>query len=505
MLNFIILTQRHEVASWLEQILNAREEGLQEQTSHVVFQEPGFYGEFHGDRGFTIVAADDGKLAGFAVVGLKDAISETYSEDIRSLGVSRAVCASNVQVYIRRPWRGRGMGKALGELRNAVSYARGVRHVYFTTHPDNERAHAIAQQMGALELDRRRVYSANVLRVIYRVDLAPPLRELGARHRLCALPSPLEPLPRLSALLGGPEIWIKRDDRIGLGMGGNKSRMLEYIVAEAQEQGAETLVTRGSLYSNHCRQTAAFAAKLGLGCRLVLRGHPPDEPRGNYLLDMLFGARVRFSYDEDPDAVLDDEIRLAEAAGERPHRIQYGGANPIGASSYADALEETLQQGGWFHRIFIAASSGATQAGLVVGCAHHRLSTRVEGISVDEPESLTRERVVGLSRAIAEARGAANVQQIVERVEVTDAYLGGGYAVCGDREREALALFAQQEGILLDPVYTARAAAGMIDWIRAGRVQSNERILFWHTGGLPGLFALPGRTVAARQMRRDVP
>ncbi|MEW6568822.1 MAG: D-cysteine desulfhydrase family protein [Chloroflexota bacterium] len=311
------------------------------------------------------------------------------------------------------------------------------------------------------------------------------------RLPIASLPTPIEPLPRLSAALGGPQLWIKRDDLTGLAFGGNKTRKLEFLLADARAGGARTLLTTGAVQSNHCRQTAAAAARFGFDCILVLAGHAPTAPAdwtGNLLLDHLLGAEIRWVGNQERDQVLAQAFNQVQAEGRRPYLIPYGGSNALGASAYAYAVEELLDQGEAFDRIVVASSSGGTQAGLVAGARLHGYGGRISGISVDQVASVLRARVASLAGETAVVLGQ-RLEVVAEEVEVFDEYLGGGYGVMGEAEREAIALFARHEGILLDPVYTGRAAAGMIDLIRRGVVRSEERVLFWHTGGTPALFA----------------
>jgi D-cysteine desulfhydrase family pyridoxal phosphate-dependent enzyme len=295
-------------------------------------------------------------------------------------------------------------------------------------------------------------------------------------------------LPRLSHVLGGPEIWVKRDDLTGLAFGGNKTRKLEYLLADARTQGAETLITRGAKQSNHCRQTAAAAAKSGFECTLVLSGSAPSEISGNLLLDHLLGVEIVWTEGEDPEQVLEATFTQAWDTGRRPYLIPYGGSNATGASAYVAAVSELVEQGMKFDRIVFASSSGGTQAGMIVGVKALELTTHITGISVDKPSHELQRTILDLAHQISELLRLNLVFQ-ADEVDVDDRYLGGGYGVMGEIEREAIELFASTEGILLDPVYTGRAAGGMVDRIRKGEFGPEERILFWHTGGTPALFA----------------
>ncbi len=308
------------------------------------------------------------------------------------------------------------------------------------------------------------------------------------RLQIAHLPTPISLMPRLTAELGGPQLWIKRDDLTGLAFGGNKTRKLEFLLADAQAHGSQTLITRGAEQSNHCRQTAAAAAQAGLACILVLTGREPDMTNGNLLLDRLLGVEFVWTEDEDPDTVLKQTFDQAWTDGRRPYLIPYGGSNALGATSYAAAIEELLSQDVGVDRIVFATSSGGTQAGMLVGAKIFDYCGKVTGISVDPTADALKPHVAALANEVGSLLQHP-VDFGAQDVEVHDAYLGGGYSVMGELERGAINLFARTEGIMLDPVYTGRAAGGMIDLIRKGEIGANERVLFWHTGGTPALFA----------------
>jgi D-cysteine desulfhydrase family pyridoxal phosphate-dependent enzyme len=309
------------------------------------------------------------------------------------------------------------------------------------------------------------------------------------------LPTPLEAMPRLTKALGGPQLFVKRDDLTGLALGGNKTRKLEFLLAEAQTHAARTLITAGAIQSNHCRQTAAAATRFGLDCILVLSGEKPATLSGNLLLDQMLGAEVVWSERETRDRVLQEVFQQAETAGRRPFLIPYGGSSPTGAMGYAVAMQELIEQiegydvlkapPDW---IVFPSSSGGTQAGLVAGARLTGYRGKILGISVDEPGNVLKERVASLASATAASLGQMFTFE-PEEILVDDNYLGGGYGVMGEAEKEALSLFARSEGLLLDPVYTGRAAAGMLDLVRQGYFPSDQTVLFWHTGGTPALFA----------------
>jgi D-cysteine desulfhydrase family pyridoxal phosphate-dependent enzyme len=308
------------------------------------------------------------------------------------------------------------------------------------------------------------------------------------RINFAHLPTPIESLTHLSARLGGPKLYVKRDDLTGLAFGGNKIRKLEFLLAEAQAHGARTIITSGAVQSNHCRQTAAACAHLGFDCILVLSGEKPSIPTGNLLLDQLFNAKVVWTSLQERDRVLDETFTEAWSDGRRPYKIPYGGSNTTGASAYVFALKELIDQD--FHPdwIVFASSSAGTQAGLVAGARFFRFEGKILGISVDETEAILQKRVASLASATTDFLGET-VKIYPQDVLVCADYLGGGYGVMGAPEIEAIRLFAREEGLLLDPVYTGRAAAGLIDLIRKGYFKPEEKVLFWHTGGTPALFS----------------
>jgi D-cysteine desulfhydrase family pyridoxal phosphate-dependent enzyme len=311
------------------------------------------------------------------------------------------------------------------------------------------------------------------------------------RVRIAHLPTPLEPWRRLSAQLGGPRLLAKRDDMTGLATGGNKARKLEFLVGEALAGRADVLLTGGAPQSNHARQTAAAAAKFGRRCILVLRGEDPGERTGNLLLDELLGAEIRWAGDRDLAKALEETAEEQWSVGGRPALIPYGGSNPIGASGYVAAMEELIEQlenmDETVDAIVFASSSGGTQAGLVVGARALNFGGRIVGISVDKPRDQLAASVAALATETAKLLGQRFGFQASE-IEVNDDYVGGGYAVVGEAERDALRLVARAEGVILDPVYTGRAAAGLVDLIGRGYFGANETVLFWHTGGTAGLF-----------------
>jgi D-cysteine desulfhydrase len=309
-------------------------------------------------------------------------------------------------------------------------------------------------------------------------------------------PTPLAELDRLSRHLGGPRLWVKRDDLSGLAGGGNKTRKLEYLLADARARGAATLITAGAAQSNHARQTAAAAARCGFGCVLVLTGTQPAAgsvaASGNLLLDRLLGARIEWAGDRDAYTVMQEVAAAERVAGREPYVIPYGGSNAIGAGAYVEAMDELARQalraGVTFDHIVVASGSGGTQAGMVAGARAANLRSRILGVSVGRPAAPLAATVLDLARLSA-AYLNLRIAIDADAVAVTDAYTGDGYGVPGDAEREAIRLAARTEGLLLDPVYTGRAMAGLIDLAVRGEFGRHETVLFWHTGGQPALYA----------------
>jgi D-cysteine desulfhydrase len=258
------------------------------------------------------------------------------------------------------------------------------------------------------------------------------------------------------------------------------------------------LISAGAIQSNHCRQTAAAAARFGLECVLVLTGDAPSQPSANFLLDQLFGAKiVTVSDRKDRDRILQETFDQATAEGKKPYLVPYGGSSPTGALGYTFAMQELMNQKpcegsessqGCIDWIVFGTSSGGTHAGLVLGQRVFGYKGRVLGISIDESEDWLKSHVSKLASDASEKLGE-RIDFTPGDVLATDAYCQAGYGVLTDGEREAVKLLAKYEGLLVDPVYTGRAAAGMIDLIRKGFFKKDETVLFWHTGGQPALFA----------------
>ena len=318
------------------------------------------------------------------------------------------------------------------------------------------------------------------------------------RFPLAHLPTPLEPLDRLRRHLGGPRLYIKRDDCTGLALGGNKTRKAEFLIGAARAAGATAVVTEGGLQSNHVRQIAAAAAKAGLTCHLVLNRNVPIETaiyreNGNLLLDRVLGAVVHVCA---PGQTRADAIeRLLPALkkdGEVPYFIPTGGSNEIGALGYAAAALELQQQakqaGMAIDRVLFASSSGGTQAGLVVGMALADASTQVLGIDIENEADALLADVRKIADACAQQVGLKRALRD-DAFAIRSGYGGDGYGIPTPGMIEAVGLLARLEGIVLDPVYSGKAMAGLIDLVRSGHFGADETIVFIHTGGAPALFA----------------
>ena len=317
------------------------------------------------------------------------------------------------------------------------------------------------------------------------------------RRFIAHLPTPLERLDRLTAELNGPEIWIKRDDCTGLSTGGNKTRKLEFLMAEAELQGAEMVMTQGATQSNHARQTAAFAAKMGLACHILLEdrtgsNNPNYNHNGNVLLDHLHGATTeKRPGGGDMNAELEKLADQLRADGKNVYTIPGGGSNPTGALGYVNCAFEMLSQandrGLKIDHIVTATGSAGTQAGLIVGLKAMNAQIPLLGIGVRAPKPKQEENVYNLACATAEKLGCPGVVAREDVVANTD-YVGEGYGIPTESGLEAIRMFAELESTLLDPVYSAKGAAGFIDLIRKGHFKKGERVIFLHTGGSAALF-----------------
>jgi len=288
---------------------------------------------------------------------------------------------------------------------------------------------------------------------------------------------------------------MKRDDHTGLGLGGNKTRKLEYLLGDALAQGADCIITAGAAQSNHCRQTAAAAAVCGIDCHLALGGSVPETINGNLLLDMLFGAEIHWCGEMRKGETILSIVDILKSEGKSPYVVPYGGSNEVGAVGFTAAVFELQQQlekmeENISHIIF-ASSSGGTHSGLILGKELTQQSYNLIGINIDKDEicgMTLYDYILTLADKTASYLGRQCSFNGTD-VELNSDYIGEGYGVIGDLEREAISLVAKHEGILLDPVYTGRAMGGMVDMIRKGRFSSNDTVLFWHTGGSPALFA----------------
>jgi L-cysteate sulfo-lyase len=318
-----------------------------------------------------------------------------------------------------------------------------------------------------------------------------------ARVRLGHLPTPLEPMAALSRALGGPNLFVKRDDCTGLATGGNKTRKLEFLMGEAREQGAEVVITQGAVQTNHGRQTAAAAARLGMACEILLERRvrepePGYEVQGNVLLDRMFGATLSFHEPGDMNARALARTEEVRSQGRKAYFIPGGGSNPVGALGYVDCALETLQQansmGLRIDYLVHATGSTGTQAGLLAGLEGANTGIPVLGISVRQPKQRQEEAVYALAQATAELIGVKGGIDRSRVVAYAD-YVGEGYGIPTPAMVEAVALTARCEGLLLDPVYSGKGMAGLIDLIRKGFFRREDNVVFLHTGGATALFA----------------
>jgi len=306
--------------------------------------------------------------------------------------------------------------------------------------------------------------------------------------RLAPHATPLDRLVRLEAALGSgcPPLYIKRDDLLPFGGGGNKVRKADVLVSDALASGADTLITCGALQSNHARVTAAAGAACGLRVILILNGDKPDHPTGNLRLDYLFGADVRLvSTREVREAAMEDAATDIRRAGGRPYVIPLGGSSPLGAMGFARGVSEIGTAGIRPTVVVHASSSGATQAGMIAAHALLGSKARTLGISADESADALEARVSTLLDGMADRLGVRPGSiRGPHPIEIDDRHVGAGYGAPTDEAAEATTLVARHEGILLDPVYTAKAMAGLIAIVRDGAFQSDDIVVFWHTGGL---------------------
>ncbi len=314
------------------------------------------------------------------------------------------------------------------------------------------------------------------------------------RFNLGFFPTPLQELKNLSATYKGYRLYIKRDDHTGLASGGNKTRKLEFLIQEAIDANCDTIITAGAQQSNHCRQTAAACAIANLNCHLLLGGTQPTMLDGNLLLSKTLGATIHYTGDNRKG---EDIKRLAndlKQHGFKPYIIPYGGSNNIGAMGYVEAVKELKEQlicrKLKIDYIFFASSSGGMQAGLLLGKELYKLNTTFMPINIDKDESngmKLEEVVLNIVNAGKVALGIKK-EFTLNDIELIKEYDKAGYGVVTDTEKQAIHELATKEGILVDPVYTARALGGMLDYLKRGLLKPNATVLFWHTGGFPAFF-----------------
>ena len=324
--------------------------------------------------------------------------------------------------------------------------------------------------------------------------------KLPERVSLAHLPTPLEPLHRLSQEYG-TNIYVKRDDYTGSEISGNKVRKLEFAVAEALKQGADMLITCGGLQSNHARATAVAAAKVGIKSCLILRGSEQEQPDGNYLLDILLGAQIKFvtpeQYRSEINTIFQETKSELEKEGYKPYIIPEGASNGIGTFGYAAAIEELTRQeeefGFTFNKIVVAVGSGGTYAGLLLGTKLHDQEREIYGVNVcDDAEYFTSR----IEKTLADAQGylAEKVQIARREIRIIDGYVGPGYGLNNPEHLDVIKKIAQLEGLILDPVYTVKAMTGLLAELEKGQYfTARDKVLFIHTGGHFGLFPVRDR------------
>lgn len=307
-------------------------------------------------------------------------------------------------------------------------------------------------------------------------------------------PTPLQEMPHLKEYLNcKPRLFVKRDDLTGLGLGGNKVRKLDFLLAEAKARGANTLITCGGLQSNHCRQTAAMASQFGFACHLVLEGEEPCFYQGNLLLDHLFGATLHFiGEDGDLDQEMERAAKKIEKEGGDPYIIPLGGSNPLGTLGYVEsaleAIKEANRLGIAIDHAFLPTGSGGTQAGVALAARESSPKMQVHGISVSREEAKQRENVAELINGVYDLLGMEERAE-ARHLSVYDSFIGKGYGHITSEGLAAIRLLAKKEGLLLDPVYTGKAMAGMLQLLKEEPFSLSQGLLFFHTGGHPALFA----------------
>ncbi len=317
-----------------------------------------------------------------------------------------------------------------------------------------------------------------------------------ARVRLAFLPTPIHRMENLGRSIGLRELWIKRDDLTGVEFGGNKTRKLEFVVADALRSRCDTLVTVGAVQSNSCRQTAAAAARYGLRCLLLLAGPEPQQYQGNLLLDALMGAELKF-FPEDNFMSLTERLPVImetlEELGLRPYAIPAGVFTPLGSMGYVMAMYELKRQLEELQftpeKIIMTSSTGGTLAGMAVGARLAGIDTEIVSFSVFDNAESTNSRVESMITRMSQEYPELGINMRENNFTVDDRFLGAGYGIVDDGVRTAIDMFAKMEGILLDPVYTARSALGLMRMALQNEIEPDTPILYWHTGGQPALFA----------------
>ncbi|MDP2871348.1 MAG: D-cysteine desulfhydrase family protein [Bacillota bacterium] len=315
-----------------------------------------------------------------------------------------------------------------------------------------------------------------------------------ARLNAFPRPTPLEEMPRLRAAIGcRPRLFVKRDDTTIVGLGGNKTRKLDFVMAEALAQGADVAVTTAGVQSNHCRQTLAFARRCGMECHLVLTGDEPAERQGNVLIFTILGAKMHFIGEErDPDAYMAELAAQLRQQGRRPAVIPIGASTPLGALGYVESVLEVAEQAGAagvaFGHAFLPSGSAGTQAGAEVGARAAYPNMRIHGVSVSRDASGQQAKVAELTNETFAFLGL-DMAVTPADIIVHDEYYGGRYGVPTPAGIAAIKLLGRTEGLITDPVYTGKALSGMIDLLKKGRLDDAEAVLFFHTGGFPAVFA----------------
>jgi len=318
--------------------------------------------------------------------------------------------------------------------------------------------------------------------------------ELNNRFSLGFFPTPLTELKNLSKIYSSCNLFIKRDDHTGLASGGNKTRKLEYLIQEAIEQGCDTVITAGAQQSNHCRQTAAACAIANLKCHLVLGGEKPEIYNGNILLSELLGAKIHFTGENRKGEDIEQIYSSLKLQGANPYIIPYGGSNITGALGYVNAVKELQEQltgrNLKLDYIFFASSSGGMQAGLTLGKMLYDLEAELIPINIDKNETAGQKLEEVIFGIVNQGKEMFQINKAFDYIDIKliKDYDKAGYGVVSSNEIEAMNLLAKTEGILLDPVYTARAFYGMMDYLNKRLLPEKSNVLFWHTGGLPAIF-----------------